>query len=97
MECFGCTDLTERDAHGEPQLIMQADQSVYLHPARATLPRPVLTIGEHDFPDVVLEVDHTTDARRRKLGQYEAWGSRRCGSRCRRRERRAGRGAGGRD
>ena len=74
VKCFGCTDLTERDEHGEPQLIMQADQSVYLHPARATLPRPVLTIGEHDFPDVVLEVDHTTDARRRKLGQYEAWG-----------------------
>ena len=38
--------------------------SVYLHPARARLPRPVLTVGEHDFPDVVLEVDHTTDARR---------------------------------
>ncbi len=74
MECFGSTDLTERDAHGEPRLIMQADQSVYLHPARARLPRPVLTIGEHDFPDVVLEVDHTTDARRRKLPQYEAWG-----------------------
>ena len=73
-ECLGCTDLTERDEHGEPQLIMQADQSVYLHPARATLPRPVLTIGEHDVPDVALEVDHTTDARRRKLGQYEAWG-----------------------
>ena len=34
----------------------------------------MLTVGEHDFPDVVLEVDHTTDARRRKLGQYEAWG-----------------------
>ena len=74
IECFGCTDLTERDAHGEPQFIMQADESVYLHPARARLPRPVLTIGEHDFPDVVLEVDHTTDARQRKLGQYEAWG-----------------------
>ena len=74
MECFGSTDLTERDAHGEPRLIMQADQSVYLHPARARLPRPVLTIGEHDFPEVVLEVDHTTDARRRKLPQYEAWG-----------------------
>ena len=25
-------------------------------------------------PDVVLEVDHTTDVRRRKLGIYEAWG-----------------------
>ncbi len=74
MECFGHTDLTERDAHGEPRLIMQADEMVYLHPARARLPRPVLTIGEHDFPEVVLEVDHTTDARRRKLPQYEAWG-----------------------
>ncbi len=74
MKCFGHTDLTERDAHGEPRLIMQADEMVYLHPARARLPRPVLTIGEHDFPDVVLEVDHTTDARRRKLPQYEAWG-----------------------
>ncbi len=74
VECFGSTDLTERDAHGEPRLIMQADQSVYLHPERARLPRPVLTVGEHDFPDVVLEVDHTTDARRRKLPQYEAWG-----------------------
>ena len=74
VECFGSTDLTERDAHGEPRLIMQADQSVYLHPARARLPRPVLTVGEHDFPDVVLEVDHSTDARRRKLPQYEAWG-----------------------
>ena len=74
VECFGRTDLTKRDAHGEPRLIMQADEVVYLHPARARLPRPVLTIGEHDLPDVVLEVDHTTDARRRKLGQYEAWG-----------------------
>ena len=74
MKCFGHTDLTERDAAGEPRLIMQADEMVYLHPARARLPRPVLTIGEHDFPDVVLEVDHTTDVRRRKLPQYEAWG-----------------------
>ena len=74
VKCLGSTDLTERDEHGEPQLIMQADQSVYLHPTHARLPRPALTIGEHDFPDVVLEVDHTTDVRRRKLGQYESWG-----------------------
>ena len=74
VKCLGCTDLTERDEHAEPQLIMQADQSVYLHPGRATLLRPALTIGEHDLPDVVLEVDHTTDARRRKLRQYQAWG-----------------------
>ena len=74
VTCLGSTDLTERDAHGEPRLIMQADELVYLHPEHARLPRPVLTVGEHDFPDVVLEVDHSTDARRRKLGQYEAWG-----------------------
>ena len=74
VKCLGCTDLTERDEHGEPQLIMQADQLVYLHPARAKLPRPALTIGEHDLPEVVLEVDHTTDARRCKLRRYEAWG-----------------------
>ncbi len=74
VRCFGHTDLTERDEHGEPRLIMQADEMVYLHPTRARLPLPVLTIGEHDFPDVVLEVDHTTDVRRRKLPQYESWG-----------------------
>ena len=74
VECLGSTDLAERDAHGEPQRIMQADELVYLNPARAKLPRPVLTVGEHDLPEVVLEVDHTTDARQRKLGQYQAWG-----------------------
>ena len=74
VKCLGSTDLTERDEHGEPRLIMQADEMVYLHPTCARLPRPVLTVGEHDFPDVVLEVDHTTDARRRKLPQYAAWG-----------------------
>ena len=31
-------------------------------------------VGEHDFPDVVLEVDHTTDVRPGKLLLYEAWG-----------------------
>ena len=74
VKCLGSTDLTERDERGEPRLIMQADELVYLHPEHARLPRPALTIGEHDFPEVVLEVDHTTDVRRRKLGQYEAWG-----------------------
>ena len=53
---------------------MQADQSLYLHPARARLPVDAMEIGGHDYPDVVLEVDHTTDVRRGKLGLYEAWG-----------------------
>ena len=75
IKCYGTMDLMLRDSEGEPRGIMQADQSVYLHPLRAVLPgRKAMVIGEHDFPDVVLEVDHTTDARRGKLKLYEAWG-----------------------
>ena len=75
VTCYGSMDLLLRDVHGEPQRVVQADQSLYLHPSRDTLPRaPAMVIGEHDFPDVVLEVDHTTDVRRGKLGLYEQWG-----------------------
>ena len=74
IECYGTMDLLLRNAQGEKWRIMQADQSVYLHPWRARLPVDAMEIGEHDFPDVVLEVDHTTDVRRGKLKLYEAWG-----------------------
>ena len=73
-------DLLLRDVRGEPWRVVQADQSLYLHPLRANMPSDVrrgdaaMVIGEHDFPDVVLEVDHTTDVRRGKLGLYESWG-----------------------
>ena len=74
VECYGSMDLLLRDEHGEPQRIMQADESLYLHPAHAKLPGRAMVVGEDDFPDVVLEVDHTTDARRGKLALYESWG-----------------------
>ena len=75
IRCFGSMDLLQRDRRGEPQVIMQADESVYLHPGRARLPgAKAMMLGEDDPPDVVLEVDHTTDVRRRKLPQYEWWG-----------------------
>ena len=75
IKCYGTMDLLLRDEGGEARRIMQADQSVYLRPGRAKLPGPAaMVIGEHDFPDVVLEVDHSTDARRGKLALYEAWG-----------------------
>ena len=72
IESYGSMDLRQQDG---PQSIMQADESVYLHPGRARLPGPsAMVIGVDDFPDVVLEVDHTTDVRRGKLGLYESWG-----------------------
>ena len=74
IECYGSMDLLLRDHRGRPQSIMQADESLYLHPADARMPAAAMVVGEHDFPDVVLEVDHTTDARRGKLPLYESWG-----------------------
>ncbi len=75
IECYGSMDLMQHDEHGAPRRILQADESVYVHPRRARLPgSKAMVAGEHDFPDVVLEVDHTTDVRRGKLGLYEAWG-----------------------
>ena len=75
IECGGTMDLELRGRHGERQRILRADQSVYLHPGRSRLPDAGgMVVGEHDYPDVVLEVDHTTDVRRWKLGMYEAWG-----------------------
>ncbi len=53
---------------------MQADESVYLHPGRAKPGPAAMVVGEDDFPDVVLEVDHTTDVHRGKLDRYESWG-----------------------
>ena len=75
IKCYGTMDLLVRDACGSQRWIMQADQSVYLHPLRAGLPGPsAMVVGENDFPDVVLEVDYSTDVRRGKLSLYESWG-----------------------
>ena len=53
---------------------MQADEVLYLHPERVRLQGPAIEVDADPLPDVVLEVDHTTDARRRKLGIYKASG-----------------------
>ena len=74
IDVFGAADLLVRDARGEPQRIMQADETVYLRP-RATRPwGPAIEVGSDVLPDVVLEVDNTTDVRRGKLALYESWG-----------------------
>ena len=75
IKCYGSMDLLRRDARGEPRRIMQADQTVYLYPRRAELlGASAMVVGRHNYPDVVLEVDHTTDVRRGKLKLYESWG-----------------------
>ncbi len=53
---------------------VQADQILFLRPLRED-PRnsPFLAVGEIPCPDVVVEVDHTTDVRGNRLRLYEEW------------------------
>ena len=76
IETFGSADLLLRDERGKRRRILQADQTVYLHPDREGPVGPWMVVGEDVLPDVVVEVDHTTDARRGKLALYESWGLR---------------------
>jgi len=65
--------LTSYGAGGNRRA-MQPDECLYLYPERADLPTTgSLVVGENDPPDVVVEVDYTTDVRRGKLRVYESW------------------------
>jgi len=74
IEAFGSADLLMRDARGEYRRILQADQTVYLRPRETRPWGDAIEVGSDVLPDVVLEVDNTTDVRRGKLGFYESWG-----------------------
>ena len=72
--CGGAMTFYENGPTGERIRAMEADQTIYLDSARArALPSPTIVLGTDAPPDVVLEVDHTTDVRRRKLREYERW------------------------
>ena len=72
--CGGAMTFYENGPTGERIRAMEADQTIYLDSARArALPSPTIVLGADAPPDVVLEVDHTTDVRRRKLREYERW------------------------
>ena len=71
---LGSADLLRVNAAGRKRWLMQADEVLYLHPDRVRLAGPAIDVDADPLPDVVLEVDHTTDVRRRKLGIYEESG-----------------------
>ena len=71
---LGAADLLLRNALGERQRILQADQVVFLDPVETRPRGAAVEVGSDHLPDVVLEVDYSTDVRRGKLGLYEAWG-----------------------
>lgn len=75
INCYGSMSLALVDEHGEYRRVMQADQALYLDPSKALFIKAQgLVVGKGHFPDVVLEVDYSTDVRRGKLKLYEAWG-----------------------
>lgn len=72
---FGTTSIWRLDDEGRYEAILRPDQFIYLRPHEAWLPDHLgLKLGIHSLPDVVLEVDHTTDIRQSKLQKYQAWG-----------------------
>ena len=74
IACFGSADLVRRDASGRKRWLMQADEVLYLRPDRVRLQGPAIDVDRDPLPDVVLEVDHTTNVRRRKLDIYKESG-----------------------
>ena len=75
----GSADLVARNAAGVRDLILQADATIYIHPGRDWPAGAYIEVDRDPLPDVVLEVDHTTDVRRGrrgrrgKLDDYAAW------------------------
>ena len=74
IKCLGSADLVRLDAAGRKRWLMQADEMLYLHPGRVRLEGSAVNVDTDPLPDVVLEVDHTTDVRRRKLDIYKQSG-----------------------
>ena len=74
IRCYGSTSIVVNAASGRRLRMMEPDQCVYLNPTGLGVPEHVVVAGENDFPDVVLEVDNTTDVGRGKLALYQSWG-----------------------
>ena len=75
IRSFGASGMVWRESKDDPGRMACPDLSLNLDP-----PWPEsaggfgMRIDRHSRPDVVLEVDHTTDVRRGKLKLYEVWG-----------------------
>ena len=74
IEVLGASDLLLRDIDGNRHRILQADQIVYARPVTKRPLGHAVEVAANELPDVVLEVDLTTDVQRGKLNLYQSWG-----------------------
>lgn len=72
ISMYGNADLQERKVDGTRLQAAQADELIYLD--CRDQPPQVIVVGAFPLPDVVFEVDLTTDVRDRKLDLYASWG-----------------------
>lgn len=72
ISMYGAADLQERRPDGARVYAAQPDQMIYLDCPDE--PPQVIIVGNVPLPDVVFEVDLTTDIRDRKLDLYASWG-----------------------
>ena len=70
IRCFGSSALARVDERGRKRWLMEADEVLYLHAPGLRFSGSIIDVDADPLPDVVLEVDHTTDVRLRKLGIY---------------------------
>ena len=74
IRCCGTPRMDLEDSAGETVESTAPDQCVYLNPGAFLPSGKASVLGRDPHPDVVLEVDHTTDIRRRKLDIYRRLG-----------------------
>ena len=74
ITCRGASQLRLFDAESRHFRSIHPDQLVFLrHDFEDPRDLPFLAVGRGPYPDVVIEVDHTTDVRRNRLRLYEEW------------------------
>ena len=74
MPCFGRTGLSLVDDDGKRLRVLHPAQSVYLNRPQYYDGHGDLSVRRSGYPDIVMEVDNTTDARKGKLALYEDMG-----------------------
>ena len=74
IEVLGASDLLKRDSGGNRLRVVEPDQVIFMRPMMNKQVGGAFELDHDEIPDVVLEVDLTTDIRRGKLKLYEAWG-----------------------
>ena len=90
IECYGSMDLLLRDERGRKWRILQADQSVYLHPERVRRLTQAMEIGQHGISPTWCwrwttprtSAGGSSGCTRRGASPRSGWTCRRRGMRC---------------